>query len=50
MVKHKLGIRWLTIERSSDTMCGLHRVERDEQRGFLGLASKLRSWFLPVWP
>jgi hypothetical protein len=24
------------IERSGDTVCGLHRVRGDEERGFLG--------------
>jgi hypothetical protein len=24
------------IERSDDAVCGLHRVRRDEERGFLG--------------
>jgi hypothetical protein len=33
---------WM-IERSGDTMCGLHRAQRDEEREFLGLASKPRS-------
>jgi hypothetical protein len=28
------------IERSGDIVCGLHHVQRDEERGFLGLASK----------
>jgi hypothetical protein len=32
-----------TIRRSSDTMCSLHRACRDEDHGFLGWASKLRS-------
>jgi hypothetical protein len=42
-----LGSR--TIRRSGDTVCGLHRSQGDEVRGFLGLASKPRSmvcqWF-----
>jgi hypothetical protein len=25
-----------TIERSGDTVCGLHRARGDEERGFLG--------------
>jgi hypothetical protein len=25
-----------TIRRSGDTMCGLHRAQGDEERGFLG--------------
>jgi hypothetical protein len=25
-----------TIERSGDAMCGLHRAQGDEERGFLG--------------
>jgi hypothetical protein len=25
-----------TIGRSGDTVCGLHRTQRDEERGFLG--------------
>jgi hypothetical protein len=31
------------IERSSDAMCGLHHIQGDKKRGFLSLASKLRS-------
>jgi hypothetical protein len=38
-----------TIERSGDTVCGLHRAREDEEHGFLGWDSKLRSmvcqWF-----
>jgi hypothetical protein len=38
-----------TIERSDDTVCGLHRARGDEKRGFLSCASKPRStvcqWF-----
>jgi hypothetical protein len=38
-----------TIERSGDAVCGLHRARGDEEREFLGLASKPRStvcqWF-----
>jgi hypothetical protein len=26
------------IERSDDAVCGLHRAQGDEERGFLGLA------------
>jgi hypothetical protein len=37
------------IERSGDTMCGLHRAQGDEDRGFLGLPSKPRSTCFPVW-
>jgi hypothetical protein len=29
-----------TIKRSGDTVCGLHRAQEDEERGFLRLASK----------
>jgi hypothetical protein len=32
-----------TIERSDDVVCSLHRAQGDEERGFLGLASKPRS-------
>jgi hypothetical protein len=35
------------IERSGDAVCGLHHVQGDEERGFLGLASKLRSMVSP---
>jgi hypothetical protein len=28
------------IERLGDAVCGLHRAQGDEERGFLGLASK----------
>jgi hypothetical protein len=31
------------IERSDNTLCGLHHVQGDEERMFLGLASKPRS-------
>jgi hypothetical protein len=31
------------IERSGDAMCSLYRAQGDEERGFLGLASKSRS-------
>jgi hypothetical protein len=31
------------IERSTDTLCGLHRAQGDEECGFHGLASKPRS-------
>jgi hypothetical protein len=31
------------IERSGDAVCGLHHAQRDEERIFLGLASKPRS-------
>jgi hypothetical protein len=49
------------IERSGDAMCGLHRAQGDEERGFLGLsskpslmvspslASKLLASGFPVW-
>jgi hypothetical protein len=40
-----------TIRRSGDVMCGMHRACRDDDRGFLGQASKPRSavcqWFGP---
>jgi hypothetical protein len=32
-----------TIERSGDAMCGLYHAQGDEEREFLGLASKPRS-------
>jgi hypothetical protein len=50
------------IERSGDTVCGLHCAQGDEERGFLGLASKPRlmvssslaskllATILMVWP
>jgi hypothetical protein len=38
-----------TIERSADAVCGLHCTQGDQERRFLGLASKLGStvcqWF-----
>jgi hypothetical protein len=34
-------------QRSGDAVCGLHRAQGDEERGFLGLASKLRSTVSP---
>jgi hypothetical protein len=36
-----------TVERSSDDVCGLHRTQGDEERRFLGLASKPRSTISP---
>jgi hypothetical protein len=36
-----------TIERSGDTVCGLHRAQRDEEHKFLGSASKPRSTVSP---
>jgi hypothetical protein len=36
-----------TIERSGDTVCGLHRAQGDEECRFLGLASKPRSTVSP---
>jgi hypothetical protein len=51
-----------TIERSGDVVCGLHHTQGDEERGFLGsaskprlmvspsLASKLVAMVLVVWP
>jgi hypothetical protein len=35
------------IERSGDTVCGLHCAQGDEERRFLGLASKPRSMISP---
>jgi hypothetical protein len=35
------------IERSGDAVCGLHCAQGDEEDGFLGLASKLRSTVSP---
>jgi hypothetical protein len=35
------------IERSGDVVCSLHRAQRDEEREFLGLVSKLRSTVSP---
>jgi hypothetical protein len=31
-----------TVEGSGDAVCGLHCAQGDEERGFLGLASKPR--------
>jgi hypothetical protein len=36
-----------TIEGSGVAVCGLHRAQGDEDRGFLGLASKRRSTVSP---
>jgi hypothetical protein len=36
-----------TIERSGDAVCGLHHTKGDDERGFLGLASKPRSTVSP---
>jgi hypothetical protein len=41
-----LGVQM--IERSGDAVRGLHRAQGDEERGFLGLASKPRSTVFPV--
>jgi hypothetical protein len=35
-----------TIERSDDVVCGLYRAQRNEEREFLGLASKPRLTFV----
>jgi hypothetical protein len=35
------------IERSSDTVCGLHCAQEDEEHGFLGSAAKPRSMISP---
>jgi hypothetical protein len=35
------------IERSNDVVCCLHHAQGDEEHGFLGLASKLRSTVSP---
>jgi hypothetical protein len=37
---------WM-IKSSGDAMCGLHHVQGDEEREFLGLASKSRSTVSP---
>jgi hypothetical protein len=37
------------IERSGNTVCGLHHAQGDEECGFLGSASKPRSVGFPVW-
>jgi hypothetical protein len=36
-----------TIEMSGDDMCGLHRVQGDEEHKFFTLASKPRSMISP---
>jgi hypothetical protein len=36
-----------TIERSGDAVCGLHRAQADEERGFLASASKPRLMVSP---
>jgi hypothetical protein len=38
------------IERLGDTVCGLHRTQGGEERGFLGLASKPVATVLVVQP
>jgi hypothetical protein len=38
-----------TIKRLGDAVYGLYHAQRDEERGFLGLASKPRSTGFPVW-
>jgi hypothetical protein len=46
------SISWVlggrTIERSGDAVCGLHRAQGDEKRGFLGSTSKPWSTGFPV--
>jgi hypothetical protein len=37
---------WM-IEGSGDTVCGLHRAQGDEERGFFGLVSKPRLTVSP---
>jgi hypothetical protein len=37
------------IERSGDAVCGLHHAQGDEEREFLGSASKPRSTGFPIW-
>jgi hypothetical protein len=32
------------VERSGDTVCGLHRAQEDEERRFFGSASKLNRF------
>jgi hypothetical protein len=46
-IGRRLGGRM--IERSDDTVCGLHRTQGDKERGFLGLVSKPRSILRPTW-
>jgi hypothetical protein len=41
------GLGGRMIKRSGDAMCGLHCAQGDEERGFLGLASKPRSTVSP---
>jgi hypothetical protein len=47
---HKSVLGDRAVERSGDTVCGLHLARGDEERGFLGGASKPRSticeWFV----
>jgi hypothetical protein len=38
------------IERLGGVMCGLHRARGDEEREFLGYASKPLRRFSLVWP
>jgi hypothetical protein len=45
MVKHRVDNRW-----SDDTMCSLYHAQGDEEREFLGLASKPVATVLVVWP
>jgi hypothetical protein len=37
------------IGNLGDIVCGLYRVQGDEECGFLGLASKPRSSSFPIW-
>jgi hypothetical protein len=38
-----------TIKRSGDAVSGLHCAQGNEERMFLGLASKPKSVGFPVW-
>jgi hypothetical protein len=47
MVKHSRVLGGWTIGWSGDAVCDLHHAQGDEELGFLGLASKLRSTVSP---
>jgi hypothetical protein len=43
MIRHKSVLGGRTIEGSDGAVCDLHRAQVDDERKFLGLASKPRS-------
>jgi hypothetical protein len=50
MVKHSWVLSDQIIKRSGDTVYGLYYTQGDEERVFLGLASKPWSFGFSFWP